>query len=355
MHLLYYLTAHGYGHAVRACAIASRLSPDTHITFRTTIPASFFEEELHRPFSHAPGQFDLGCIQKDSVTVDIPKTLATYASIADTNARKLSEEVSWCRAKGFDAIVSDITPFAFEVARGAGIRSVAITNFTWFDIYEPYARNHPWFTPYLESIVDQYGMADLLLCLAPSDSLRCFPHQQRMPLVGRTGTDRSAEIRARLGIDSSRRLGLIYTSSYGMEATAWHRLNEFPEWSFAGLYPLGSGVQNYQVIDKNLFSYPDMTASADLVISKIGYGVVSECLLNGVPLLYLPRDHFAEYPVLEAAVRRWGHGYCLDAEAFNALDWKQALEALSDRGRPSPRPSHGARECAAAIEDFVRA
>ena len=114
MHIIYYVTSHGYGHGVRTVAICNEFSKNVRITFRTTLPEAFFREEVKKDFSYAPASFDCGCIQKDSLSIDIEKTLSTYRTIAASNASLLENESQWCRAQKADAIVSDIVPFAFK-------------------------------------------------------------------------------------------------------------------------------------------------------------------------------------------------------------------------------------------------
>ena len=139
MHIAYYITGHGYGHAIRSSTIVNALPLSVRVTFKTSVPVAFFQDELHRPFDYCRAVFDCGCLQTDSVSVDIPATLNAYKAIAENNRRSLDAEVGWCGRHGVDGIVSDITPFAFEVARSAGIPSIAVTNFTWFDVYREYA------------------------------------------------------------------------------------------------------------------------------------------------------------------------------------------------------------------------
>jgi L-arabinokinase len=43
--------------------------------------------------------------------------------------------------------------------------------------------------------------------------------------------------------------------------------------------------------------YADLVAAADVVISKPGYGIVSECIANGTALLFTRRGHFIEQEV----------------------------------------------------------
>jgi len=354
MKILYYLTAHGYGHAVRTSAICNELSGNFRLIFRTTIPENFFHEEVRKPFEYLPGKFDCGCVQIDSVTVDKKETLQAYMALAEQNAVCLEEEVRFCREQRIDGIVSDITPLAFEVARKAGLPSVAVANFTWFDIYGPYVREYPSFAPFLEKIRQQYQMADLLLELMPSMEMPYFGNRVRIAPVAKQGRNRSGTLKEHLGLEKDLRIALIYVGELGMEEIRWGELGKFRGWHFLGIYPLPGASANYHLMDKKTFSYEDLVASAELMVTKIGYGVVSQALINGTPLIYLPREDFAEFPVLEKAIQEWGHGYRLSKEDYYAVKWERVLEEVSRRERPKPVPSEGGRICARQIENLIR-
>jgi len=354
MKILYYLTAHGYGHAVRSVTLCNELSADVRLVFRTTLPSNFFHEEVKRPFDLFPAQFDCGCIQKDSVTVDKKETLQAYLRLAEQNAVHLEEEVQFCREQGIDGIVSDITPFAFEVARKAGLPSVAVSNFSWYDIYQPYAREYPSFEPHLQKIREQYRMAGLLLELTPSTGMPCFRNRLKVPLVAKPGRNIGDRLKGHLGLGKNQRIALIYVGEFGVESMRWKDLERFRDWDFIGIYPLPGASANYHRIDKKDFPYEDLVASAEVMITKIGYGVTSQSLINGTPLIYLPRQDFAEFPVLEEAIMEWGHGYRLSPEDYCALRWGRALVEVVKRGRPKPVVSDGARVCAREIENWIR-
>ena len=352
MHILYYISSHGYGHGVRSCAICNHFSKAVTLTIRSNLPEQFFHEELSRPFSCYPGEFDCGCIQTDGVTVDIKKTLQTYIEIADRNEGVLGDEVLWCQEHEVAGIVSDIASFPFEVSFRAGIPSVGISNFSWEDIYEPYLANMPEFETCFDSIKNQYGMADLLLALYPSNPMKSFNRRKEVPVVGRKGRDRKDEIRARYKIGKDKKIGLIYTGDFGMDTAQWKRLEGFDEWEFVGAYPLPGNPSNFHLVTKDDFTYQDISASVDLMISKIGYGVYSECLINGVPLLYLPRSDFSEYPVLEKAVIEWGYGYCISNNDFFDLRWAPILEEVKNAEPPDRNDYNGDRICASEIESL---
>lgn len=352
MHVLYYVTSHGYGHAVRTVAICNELSPDVRVTFRTALPESFFREEMHHDFAYAPASFDCGCIQTDWLNVDIKGTLSAYRLIAAKNASLLESEARWCNGQKADVIVSDIVPFAFDVAKKCGVPSVAAANFTWHDIYEEYVREFPEYQEDLGTIRRQYAKASFLLSLEPALPMGYFKKQVPVPPTGRNGRDRRAEIFKKYGPRPDKHLALIYFGLFGNTGIDFRKLAGFPDWEFLGICPIDGAPANYHLIPKTDFPYQDLAASADLMVCKLGYGAVAEAMIHGTPLLYLPRGHFAEYPVLDAAVRSWGRGHPLSHEKFIALDWGPELETVIKRGRLKPCRSDGARIAAKAIENF---
>lgn len=353
MHIAYFITSHGYGHGVRSSAIAKQFSPNVKITFRTALPEIFFHEELKRSFSVFPAKYDCGCLQTDGVTVDIKGTLDTYKSIALNNRKIINKEVQWCQENKIDLIVSDITPLAFEIANYCHIPSVAVSNFTWYDIYSEYISLNQDFKPYLDDILHQYSLADMLIALQPSLEMNYFRRITEVPICGRKGEKRKNEIYSKYKIRGDKKLGLIYTGDFGMDSASWQKLADFSEWEFLSLHPLPVMASNFHIIEKKDFPYQDLTASADCVLSKLGYGVISECMLNGIPLVYLPRNHFAEYPVLENAVKNWGMGYCLSEEEYYNLHWKDALDFVSKKSSLTPATADGTPIVARIIESMI--
>lgn len=353
MRICYYISGHGYGHAVRSCAVCSKFPDGVEITFKTSVPEEFFKKEVSRNFSYFPAEFDCGCIQADGVTVNIKETLLRYMSIAEGNAGLLESEAAWCRDNGVDGIVGDIVPFAFEVADRAGIPSVAVSNFTWFDIYEPYAKRYPFFRTCLDKLRSQYRKAGLLLALNPPNSMDCFPRREVVPVVGKKGDNISDKIKKHYNISDDKKLALVYAGNFGLDSMSWNRLEHFIRWEFFGIYPIPVEQSNYHVIKKTDFRYEDFSASMDLAVAKVGYGVYSECLLNGIPLLYMPRNDFAEYPVLERGIMEWGRGFRLDKNAFYNLEWEESLNRAERTEKPFPIENAGASACARRIEEFI--
>ena len=103
------------------------------------------------------------------------------------------------------------------------------------------------------------------------------------------------------------------------------------------------------------FKYEDLVAAADVVVSKPGYGIVSECVANRTPFLYTSRGRFAEYEVMLAEMPRMLRCRHIEQEDLLAGNWRDAIEALLAQEEPPERPRvDGASVVAAAILGMLR-
>jgi UDP:flavonoid glycosyltransferase YjiC (YdhE family) len=83
--------------------------------------------------------------------------------------------------------------------------------------------------------------------------------------------------------------------------------------------------------------YQDLVAAADVVISKPGYGIVSECIANGTPLLYTSRGHFVEYDVFVAEMPRLLRCRFMPQEDLRSGRWRGHIDALLAQTTPPER------------------
>ena len=74
--------------------------------------------------------------------------------------------------------------------------------------------------------------------------------------------------------------------------------------------------------------YEDLVRAVDVVVSKPGYGIISDCIANGTALLYTPRGRFAEYDVLVREMPRYLRCACIETEDLLAGRWREGLEAV---------------------------
>ena len=75
-------------------------------------------------------------------------------------------------------------------------------------------------------------------------------------------------------------------------------------------------------------SFPDVVAASDAVVTKPGYGILSECLANRTPIVYTSRDDFVEYPILASAIKKsMPHQFIPRPKLFSG-NWGATLERL---------------------------
>src|SRR4029079_8733129 len=75
-------------------------------------------------------------------------------------------------------------------------------------------------------------------------------------------------------------------------------------------------------------TYTDLLAAADVVATKLGYGIVSECIANKVALLYTLRRRFAAQDVVIAGMPSFVRCRAIDREALRAGQWAGDLASL---------------------------
>ena len=119
----------------------------------------------------------------------------------------------------------------------------------------------------------------------------------------------------------------------------------------ASFWPEGVHVlQDAEVYQRGL-RYCDIVAASDAVLTKPGYGIISECVANGAPMLYTSRGHFAEYEILVREMPRYLRCRFISNEELIAGQWLNHLEALAAMPPPPERArTDGAEVIAAMLE-----
>ena len=158
-----------------------------------------------------------------------------------------------------------------------------------------------------------------------------FPNVERVPLVARRGQPkRGAPSLEAFGIPQSKHLALLYLGNWGLDIElagpgTVERLG-LSSWTA----PCRQPVANVRAFDARFWRYADVAASVDAVVSKAGYGTLTECIANSVPLVYLPRYGFREHEALVVGMNQWGGG---------RRDFGSRLSSPESGGPPSALPS----------------
>lgn len=349
--LVYYITAHGYGHGARSCDVLSavlRRRPDLTVHLVSDLPEWFLAPRLPAgDIRYREGSFDVGMVQLDSVRVDVPATLRAARHLLAAWPQGVERERAFLNSVSAGVVVADIPGLPLQAARRFGVPALAMGNFAWDWIYEPFAADHPGWQPVVDTYRAAYAECDLLLRLPFHEPMAAFPRRVEIPLLARPGTPRREAVAAHTGADPSTTWVLLSFSTLDWNREAQDRVNSLDGYTFFTVKPLAWDRPRLLAIDRQVFPYADVMASCDVVVTKPGFGVMQECAVNDKPMVYVEREDFREYPVLAAALQRHFKSVHLPARQLYHGDLGAALQAIRHAPEPIERLPAGGDDLAA--------
>jgi L-arabinokinase len=357
-HIAYYISSHGYGHGVRSCDIIralNRLYPSVSVTMTTDMPASFLRNRLETDRNAIrPGSFDVGMVQLDSIRVDVPVTLKKVQALYARKAEWIESETAFLRENEISLVVADIPAIPVEAAKELGLPVIAVGNFAWDWIYSEFAETDPLWHPLIREFEQGYGKVDLLLRLPFAEPMKTFPIIEDISsLVATPGWNRREELVKLTGCDSKKKWVLLSFTSLDWDDEALSNAEALSAYEFFTVKPLEWRRKNIHAIDRNRIPFSDVLASVDVVISKPGFGLMSECVVNRKPLIYADRADFREYHVLVEGIRRYLKNVHIPAELLYQGKLDEALRAIWNQSEPKETLAAGGDETAARrIADF---
>lgn len=354
----YYITPHGFGHAVRALEILRRLTdmdPNIKPIIISDIPYTLVEQNVGRPIPMRPVRLDVGLCQYDSIRFGLEKTLSALGRLLSEAEEIIERERQFLVSEQVKLIVSDIPFLPFDAARACGIPSIGISNFTWDWIYGDYAGSDPRWNEIISRIRSSYAKGSLFLRLPMHGDCSVFPRIEDVSLVARKSARSRDEIRSVLGLGIGEKMVLVSFSSLELDEAALTKLRKVRNVSFFYKSPTKFPLPGARAIDGLAISYVDAVAAADAVITKPGYGIVSDCLAHGAPMIYTDRGRFPEYDILVETIRRELTSIHIEMKDFLAGNWEDAIRRVLALPRKVPGIRiDGADQCVGKILEFLK-
>jgi hypothetical protein len=356
MHIAYYITAHGYGHGVRSGDILGALraaDPGVQITVTTDLPEGFLRSRLGNANGRLkvrPGAFDVGMVQKDSIRVDVEATLMEALALVADRPQRIDSEAEMLRDAGADLVVADIPAIPLEAAAAAGIPAAAVGNFSWDWIYAPFVARDPRWRHVIHMFETGYRQAKLLLKLPFAPAMPVFPRQVELPLLAKPGQSRRRELAGLTGADPGKRWVLLSFTTLDWDEAALQAVEQLADHEFFTVKPLAwPGRRNVHAVNREVLGFADVLASCDAVVTKPGYGILSDCVANAKPMVYTEREDFIEYPLLERELQRFLKNVHIPAVDLYAGRLGAALAAIETAPEPREQLAGGGAEQAAEI------
>ncbi len=296
--ILFYITGHGFGHAVRSHQVIRAVrnaAPQLPIYVRSTAPEWLFHDGSQEAVVHSRGAIDVGIVQRDSLAMDLGETLRSCRAMHARAQSIIERELDFLRQHDIGLLVSDIPPLAFEIAARASIPSIAISNFSWNWIYRAYLKNYPAFSPLIEEMETFYRKATLALMLPYPGDMSVFARTQSIPWITRTSTLNKKQARAQFNLPQSATIALLSFGGLGLERLPWQTLRQLQNYYFVATGKTPQRQDNVTILPEAQPSYFDLVRAADIVIAKPGYGIVADVIAHQIPVLYTERGDFPEY------------------------------------------------------------
>lgn len=315
------------------------------------------DRAIRVPFTIDERPVDSGAIQRDSLVLDIPATLeaaAAFESQADAAAADLAREFT---ARGIRVVICDAPAMPCTAARLAGIPAILLANFSWDWIYDDFIADFPAYAALPPALARRYAEADAVWRLPMPGGFETVRTVLDFPWVARRSRRARQEVRGLIGAGDDRPLVLISFGGYGVAGMTLAHHEGAPY-----RLVLSGGAEHAPVdapadvlrVDRGTLEalglrYEDLVKACDIVASKPGYGIVSECVANQTALLYTGRGRFREYPVMVEQMPSVLRCRYLSNEALATARWDADVEALLAQPAPPERPLVNGADVAAGM------
>lgn len=294
--IAFYISDHGFGHASRNIPIIRyilEVKNNIKIYIKTGINQGLFIKDSIKDLKNSKNvvfefkNMDIGLVlKKNSLDIDqekLEKKVEEY--ISTWNELKENESIFF-KNNEIDLVISDIVPWVFECSNELGINSILISNFTWVDIYKEYlskeicnkykleykkANNVFLYDLYIKSMreyLNNYEEVKLLCRKFNLEKVKKIKERYNKPIVF-VSVGRSVDINEELNV---RGLNYNFICTEGINLKG----------------------DNVEYLPKETDNTQDYIMASDYIITKAGWGTVSEALIGNKKIALISRDGVLE-------------------------------------------------------------
>jgi UDP:flavonoid glycosyltransferase YjiC (YdhE family) len=363
--IVFYVSGHGYGHATRVIEVINAIlaeRPETRIGVRTSAPRWLFDLTVKGRVTFSNLETDTGIVQADALTLDEADSIRRAAAFHTDLVTRAASETRVLREINAGLVVGDVPPLAFAVAHAAGLPSIAISNFTWDWIYADYPRVR--LAPsLLPAIRGAYAKATMALRLPMHGGFESFGNVRDIPFIARHASKSREEVVKALKLPADKPIVLVSFGGYGLSSIDHDQLAKFRKYTVVTTtnVPLGRNRKDaterkgsfISIPEEGVYDagvrYEDLLAAADVVVTKPGYGVVSEAIANDTAMLYTSRGHFPEYDVIVKEMTQYMRAAYIDQNDLFTGKWESHLDKLLAQAKPKKKPDTTGAHVAADV------
>jgi len=365
--IVFYISGHGLGHASRSIEVINAIlarRPETRVGVRTSAPRWLFDLSVKGKVQFSTLECDTGVVQADALTLDEADSIRRAAAFHSDLVTRAASETRVLRELGAGLIVGDIPPLAFAVGASAGIASIGLGNFTWDWVYADYPRVR--LAPsLLPAIRGAYSKASMALRLPMWGGFESFSNVKDIPFVARHASKSREEVVKILKLPTEKPFVLASFGGYGVQSLDTEALSKFKKYTVlqTAQVPMSRArsaaalterkgslvIINEEGMYDAGVRYEDLVGASEAVISKPGYGVISEAIANDAALLYTSRGHFPEYEVLVEEMPKYVRNAFISQDDLFSGKWEPHIDKLLAQPKIKKKPETNGADVAAEI------
>ena len=292
--ITFYISDHGFGHASRNIPIIRYIletNKDIRVIIKTGKAQGSFIKDLIGEFNGRVTYFfeaiDVGLVLKEN-SLDIDKDNLTEKVLEYLNSFKerIAKEIEFLRYYNVNLIISDIVPWIFKCSKKLNISSILISNFTWVEIYKEHLSEE-----IVNEYIECYKLADKALFyeLYMDEMKEYFDNYEEVSLCSREFNLVKAD-----RIKNTFKRPIVYLSL----GRSVNLIDEIDVSSLPYDFIVTDGIilkgLNVYYLDKETQNTHDYLLASDFIITKAGWGTISEALLARKKIALLSRDNVAE-------------------------------------------------------------
>lgn len=355
-HLVFDVSGHGYGHLAQVAAVVSEvraLRPGLRVTVRAGHPPEILGTFLPAGVAVAPPPPDATLAMRSPTEVDVPASLARYEALHADWAATVEAEAGRLAALRPDLLVSDVGYIGLAAAQRAGIPAHAMCSLDWYGVFRTYGVDCPHFERISDEILAAYRGAGTFLQLAPHLPMDYLDDVRSFGPVARRGRNRRDDIERRFPRLAGQRL-VAFTLGGIPGGFSVHDLPRPPGLCWVsdenGVNGTEAGLVSRAALG---FSFIDLLASVDAIVTKPGYGTIVEAVCNGTAVVSVERPDWPESPHLQGWASRFGRAAFVPAGPAWIDEALAAVVGLHNGTPPAPLKPAGGRAVAGFLLDWL--
>ncbi len=262
------------------------------------MPASLVARRITCPFELLEATADLGMLMSGPTSIRWEDSLMAYQDFHSRWDEHLETQRAIFKRYRPDLVLVDIPYLPVVAAEEAGIPAVAFSSLNWVDIIEANQDIARQMRPELAVMRKAYQMAEYFIRCEPAMPMSWLTNRRPVGPVMVVGRDIRQQLTADLGIDPGQKLVLVSLGGIPLH-TELDRWPEIPGVQWLLPDSQAETRPDVHVWQDDRYSFVDLIASVDLVITKPGYGMFTEIAACGVPTLNIARPDWGETEVLE--------------------------------------------------------